>query len=207
MEESALPRKSRSQQRVTAFRRLGGSLVVVLAVALTATLINSVYSVQRPVPAAPYDGITLYRGLFFASGPVASKIPTLSKTGSYFPAEYKSLEDQIIRYIQAKDPKFFESFAREIQSGDRVRVGQAIRSTNKLQKEALFEITKNSKTQFASQLRQSNAEPSPDAGKDLCTLLIAIVHFVFQVKPPIQELQGLTFERYVDEVVRAVPRV
>jgi SdpC family antimicrobial peptide len=215
MKENALPSEAKHQQRATAIRRLGSGVAVVLAVALTVTLINSVYSVPAPVPAVPYDGVTLYRALFFASGPVASKIPTIQKAAPYLPKEYKNLEGQIIKYIQGKDPNFFVGFAREIQSGDRVRVAAAIKNTHKLQKEALLEVTKNSKAQFATQVRRLKVqqEPEPEAENDANVAVEIIVFVVLFVAVLWESPQsranaqkGLSFERYVDEIVRAVPK-
>ena len=109
----SVPRgESRLGQRATAFRKLGGVIAVVLAVTLTVTLINSVYSTPASVQGRPYDGEILYRALFFASGPIATKIPTLQKAKSDLPPEYKNLEGQIIKYVQGKEPNFFVGFAR-----------------------------------------------------------------------------------------------
>ena len=224
MKESAPQSKSTRQKRSTIFRRVSSGIAVVLAVAVTVSLVNSAHSVQAPVQGAPYDGVTLYRGLFFASGPVASKIPTIRKVAPYLPADYKNLESQIIKYIQAKDPSYFDRFANEIQSGDRVKVANAIVRTNKLQKEAVLEVTKGSKAQFASQVRRLN-NPSmtrasdPEAENDAnvaaavevwLALVVAIAGFIvvafvlLKTKPA--ELKGLKYEQFVDEIVRAVPR-
>jgi SdpC family antimicrobial peptide len=212
MKGSAPQSESKHQQRATAFRRLSCGVVVVLGVALAVSFINRVYSVPEPVQARPYDGVTLYRGLFFASGPVAGKIPSIGKVASYLPAEYKNLEGQIIKYIQGKDPNYFVGFAKEIQSGDRVRVAAAIKKTNKLHREALIETTKNSNTQFASQVRRlkDQPEPEPETAKDVATIVCLYVPIVVgsavATKAPPNELKGLSFERYVDEIVRTVPK-
>ncbi len=199
--------------RATFFKRLSGGLAILLALAMSISLISRVYSVPQRVQVRPYDGVTLYRGLFFASGPVAGKISTLGKVSRYFPPEYKSLENPIIKYIQEKDPKFFDRFAQEIQSGDRVRVAAEIRSTNKLQREALLAVTKNSTTPFALKARRlvNPTEKEPEAENDAnvaIEVLVFVLVFVvaFWAAPP-DELKGLTFERYVDEIVRAVPRM
>jgi len=217
MNESALPSEAKFQPRAIAFRRLGAGLAIVLAVVLTLSFINSVYSVREPEQArAAYDGVTLYRGLFFASGPVASKIPTIQKAAPYLPADYKKLEPQIIRYIQKKDPAYFDNFAKDIQSGDRVRVAEAIKRTSKLQREALLEVTKNSQVGFGAQVRRLRVQqqPEPEAENDAnvaVEILVFVVLFVtvFWESPKSRptELKGLSFERYVDEVTRAVPKV
>lgn len=211
-----LMEKRNGSKRATIFRYLSTVLAVALSVTLIAAFIDKAYSVPTPVQAVRYDGITLYRGLFFGSGPVASKIPSIGKVAPYFPAEYKNLEGQITRYIQAKDPNYFNRFAVEIQSGDRLRVAEAIRNTNKLQKEAMIAATRDSRTAFAAQVRRlsdqrrPSAEPEPEVIKDFATCIILFAHIVTEnvggIKPPLRELKGLSFEKFVDEIVRAVPR-
>jgi hypothetical protein len=214
MKEVSAQNESKHQREMI-LRHLGSGIAVVVSLALMVSFINRAYSVPAPVQATPYDGVTLYRGLFFGSGPVAGKIPTIRKAGPYFPAEYKRLEGEIIKYLQAKDPQYFERFAQDIQSGDRVRVAAAIRSTNKLQKEALLEVTKTSRTQFASQVQrlrnEPEPEPSPEPAKDLqiviiYCLFIPIVTAVVASKAQPNELKGLSFEQYVNEIVVAVPK-
>lgn len=215
MKESVLSSETKSQPRATLLRRLSSVLAVILAGALTVSFINSVYSGQESVQVRPYDGVTLYKALFFASGPVASKIPTIQKGAPYLPAEYKRLESQIIRYIQEKDPKFFDNFAKDIQSGDRVRVAEAIKRTSKLQRVALLEVTKNTQAPFATQVRRLRVqqEPEPEAENDanvaieiLVFVLIFVTVFWESPKSRPSELKGLNFERYVDEITRAVPK-
>src|SRR5438874_2004172 len=88
----------------------------------------------------PLDGVTLYRALFFGSGPLADKIPTVAKVRPFLPPDYVSLQDPMIDKIQAKDPNFFKTFATEIQSGDHLRVAAAILNANKIQRDALIEV-------------------------------------------------------------------
>ncbi|HUQ34667.1 MAG TPA: hypothetical protein VM095_21290 [Pyrinomonadaceae bacterium] len=193
-----------------------GSVSVLLIVALSLTSMNRVYSVSEQIRAVPYDGVTLYRGLFFASGPVALKIPTLRKTAKYFPADYKNMEPRLIKYIQDKDPNFFNNFAKEIQSGDRMRVARAIIATNKLQRQAVMDLTRDSKSKFALQTRQMasrSADPEPDQDHDIAVaVLTAVAVFVLilvalvLVAEPTAELKGLKFEQYVNEIVSVMPR-
>ena len=224
MKRSAPQSGSRLWTLASGFGWFSGGLTVVLILAITVistnvSSINRVAPVSEHVQASPYDGVTLYRGLFFASGPVATKIPTLRKAAPYFPAAYKSLEGQMINYMRQKDPTFFDRFAREIQSGDRVRVAEALRSTNKLQKQAVLEATKNSRTPFAVEVRRRStilrADPETDKDKDIALVVvtdkdIAIVLIYVITDIPVAEtpteLKGLKFEQYVDEVVRTVPR-
>src|SRR5262249_12647774 len=165
----------------------------------------------------PYDGITIYRGLFFGSGPVVNKIPSLRKVAGYYPPEYKALEGPITNYIKKKDPNYFVTFAADIQSGDRARVAAAIRRTNQLQREALLEVTKNQQTPLAQQarrLRENPAtpkEPEPENDANVAVevvvwvaLFVAIVIWLV-AQPRPTDLKGLRFEQYVDEIVRVMP--
>jgi SdpC family antimicrobial peptide len=210
MEENQLRSDSAGWVRLRIVWRLSSVIAIVVAVAVTISVLSSG---PTPVAAAPYDGVTVYRALFFASGPLASKIPTIQKASRYLPASYKGLEAQVIKYIQTNNPKFFDNFGREIQSGDRVRVAAAIRSVRPLQKEALLAITKNQKGQFSSDVARLRVENPPEAENDgnvAVEVLVFVVLFVtvFWESPKNGKmaLQGLTFDRYVDEVVRAVPR-
>jgi SdpC family antimicrobial peptide len=182
---------------------------------LALEFINHGYTAPQRNAGTPYDGETLFRGLFFGSGPVAAKIPTVGKVAPYFPSDYRNLENQIIKNIQGKDPGFFDRFAKEIQSGDRVRIAAAIKSANQVNRDALLEVTKSSKTAFASQVRASRAgaQPSPtstpEPNKDVAIIVILYVPVftsaVTAKLPPNLE-KGLTFERYVDEIARGVPK-
>ncbi len=84
----------------------------------------------------PYDGDTLFRGVFFAAGPVAKLLPEIwrnPEVAAYFeqarpavPAEQAAASiDQIVGALNAQDPAFFGRFASDMQSGNRVRISQA----------------------------------------------------------------------------------
>lgn len=210
MEESQLRNDSVGRVRLRIVWRLSSVIAIVVAVSVTISVFSNG---PTPVAAAPYDGVTVYRALFFASGPLASKIPTIKKAAPYLPASYKSLEGQVIKYIQTNNPKFFDNFGKEIQSGDRVRVAAAIRSVRPLQKEALLAVTKSQKGQFSSNVARLRVENPPEAENDgnvavevLVFVLIFVTVFWESPKNGRMSLQGLTFDRYVDEVVRAVPK-
>jgi len=192
-----------------------GAAVILLAFMLAFAKMhaNSSGSAQVRGQVPTYDGVTLYRALFFGSGQLATQIPTLRKITPYYPAEYKSLEGKAIDYIKAKDPSFFDSFARDIQSGDRVKVGQALKRANIVQKDAILDLTRNYQTPFASDMRRMRAEPEPSPSPEpfvqvvwIVCLYVPIVVSAASVRLPIADTKGLTFERYVDEIVQSVPR-
>ena len=203
------------EKRRMLLKRFSGAVALLLAIAVTLSLIDRAYSVPQLTRLKPYDGVTLYRGLFFASGPFASRVPTTQKIAPYLPAEYKSLESQTITYIQKNDPKFFDNFAREIQSGDRVRIAAAIRNATKLQKQAIAAETKNSRTPFAAQVRSYSlrTEREPEAENDanvavevVVWVAVLVVILAFWVKAPPEQIKGITFEKYVNEIANAVPK-
>jgi SdpC family antimicrobial peptide len=162
-----------------------------------------------PVPGPqPHDGVTLYRGMFFASGPVGGQIPTIRRVGPLLPAEYKALEPQAIQYIQAKDPRFFDEFAREIESGNHVRVANEIRRATAVHRQTMRAITSNSNSELAKHLRLTatlESEPDNLDGPVVFVVVVVVAVLLFWAQPMGPMLQGLTFDRYVDEVVRTFP--
>jgi hypothetical protein len=190
-------------------------LPAILVFSLTIPIVSSRQAAPPPGRTTPYDGQTLYEALFFGSGPVASKIPTLSKVAPHLSTEYKSLEGPVVRYIEQKYPSFFRNFEREIQSGDRVRVAAAIKNGNLITKEAFADVTKESNTKFATALRRQKDQPEPepeadkDKVKDVATIVILYIPIIAsdpQLQATSSKLKGLSFEQYVDEVVRSVPK-
>ncbi|MFG3442570.1 hypothetical protein ACGF0J_35465 [Nonomuraea sp. NPDC047897] len=72
---------------------------------------------------ARYDGKELFKGLLLAEGPVARAHPELSlhQGQPWTTAE----ADDLTARIEARTPGFFESFAADITSGDRVRIARS----------------------------------------------------------------------------------
>lgn len=218
MNEPDSRRASRNRHTLTPrllYQGIAGLIVLWLVFAVVNHGVSTAQRTAQRTGQFQYDGITLFKGLFFASGPVPSRIPTLGRVAPYFPSEYKNLESQVIRSIQGKDPTFFDRFAGDIQSGDRVRISAAIKEGNKLHRQTLLEITKGSRTPFASQvrglaaLRESDPEPSPEPAKDvgvIVCLYVPIVVSAVTVKLPPNLQKGLSFERYVDEIARGLAR-
>lgn len=189
--------------------------------------------VQKPNAAQPPGnpaayGIELYRGLFFASGPVGQMIPTMQKLAPYLPTEYKQLEGPMIAYIQRKDPGFFARFASQIQSGNHVEVANALNEARPIHKEALLEVAKISQPEFAKRLQAAipeatnapttpqykqirMADRNPEVDVTLAVelalfLLVVLVLAIFAKTTPPPNLQGITFDKLVDEIVVKVPR-
>jgi SdpC family antimicrobial peptide len=189
-----------------------------VAVALVLALLSALVGVTPSNAQAPrHDGATLFRGLFFGTGPIAAQIPTIRKVAPHLPVEYRQLEDQVVRHLQTQDPNFFPQFAKELQSGDHVRVAKELRRARQLNVDAVLALTKNSQSDFAKALRQHMAEEragTSKVGRDTDNVAVVavavaavavIVVFFLWAKPPVDaEFRGLTFERYVDEIVRTL---
>ena len=140
----------------------------------------------------------------------------------------------MLAYIANKNPGFFDQFAAAIQSGDHLQVAAAITQANVLQREAMLEVTKTDQGQFATQLRStmqrsalnpliqkgnaaqatmptSAARVGPDVDNNVALFVVFVVFIVvaimaFLAKPvPPGSFQGITFERYVNEIVTAFP--
>ena len=81
----------------------------------------------------PYDGETLFKGILFAEGEVATKIPELADLieikSAMSPAkksQYLAAQTKIIEDLKKKDPEFFKRFQSSVTSGDQVEVRRAI---------------------------------------------------------------------------------
>jgi len=225
MNKHTFRKGSKWRKQVATLPAFSRGLAVALMIAIIFQSVDIAHAQQATQPAPkvetatvkvqprPYDGKTLYEALFFASGPLATKIPTVQKAAPYFPAEYKSLEPSIEKYILANNPTFFQNFANDIQSGNRVRVAAAIKSANVQQRAALIAVTKDSKTPLGTRVRTLGSAPEPDEPENdanvavevLVWVLVLVVAFLETPRPT--ELSGLTFDTYIDEIVRAVPKV
>jgi SdpC family antimicrobial peptide len=197
------------------FRRL---VAAALSVALIFTAVGNGQIVKAPATSAA-QGQTLYKALYFGDGPLAAKINTVKKISTLLPADYKALEGSMITYIQKNNPTFFATFATEMQSGDRVRVAAELKAAYPIQKQAMVAVTKTSQTPYAKQVQQmvtskklaaEPSEPENDANVDVEAVVILFVLVLIAVvwlqRPP-TELNGVTFDSFVDEIVRAVPKV
>jgi len=199
---------SKARTRVTFHFRLSSIIAVFLVFVVSLQMCSA-------QPTA-LDGVTLYRALFFASGPLGQKIPTLQKARPFLPPDYVSMQDTMIKQIRQKDPKFFDTFAAEIQSGDHVRVAAELLRANAVQRDTLRELTKTRDTQFAKNVQRLTPEilarpvETPEVEGNVAVFVIAIVLIVAlavviapEAKP--EALKGLSFERYVNEIVQNVP--
>ncbi|MEP6993995.1 MAG: hypothetical protein ABI968_05685 [Acidobacteriota bacterium] len=74
----------------------------------------------------PLEGETIFRGLFFGSGPVARMLPEIwSLTGLPHPdpdAPLTGDQTALLGRLAADDPSFFDRFGRAMSSGDRLLI-------------------------------------------------------------------------------------
>jgi cannibalism toxin, SdpC family len=90
-------------------------------------------------------GEQLYRGIILAEGPVADLLPELrdnmkmenfiSDKGQL--AEISKANDQVIETMKKLSPGFFDTFKKDIQSGDHLRIRGALESALKVTQAAL----------------------------------------------------------------------
>lgn len=73
-----------------------------------------------------HDSLTLFKGLVLRTGPVAEAVYPEQSIGDTTSPTARRFERDLIRQIRKSDPSFFSRFAREITSGDHVRVAAAI---------------------------------------------------------------------------------
>jgi hypothetical protein len=173
------------------------------------------------------NGEILHGSLFFLSGPLPAEIPTLQRAAPYMPDAYKAIERPVLQYIAREKPDFFEKFSREMLSGDHVRVAKELRAAQKVQVEAILAVTEGSKDPFIEDLREMlhqieregidpwgglGGPPETDIVVDIIIIIYVIIAIVVLLPaqpgvPGSEVMKGLTFERYVDEVVRATPLI
>jgi SdpC family antimicrobial peptide len=86
---------------------------------------------------ANYDGETVFRGVLLDDGPVAKLFPEIwenpTVVGYRDQAMQAGSEEQaaagrqeVIAALRAQDPSFFDRFGKEMQSGDHIRIQQAM---------------------------------------------------------------------------------
>ena len=118
-------------------RRCGWQRAVAVLLSVLMVGATSGVSLGETAAALPYSGQTVFRGVFLGDGPVAKLFPEIwESTGiaAYMQraAQEKSPEaiaagkQQIIDILQKQDPTFFARFGAEMQSGDRIRIQQAL---------------------------------------------------------------------------------
>lgn len=107
--------------------RVSALLVVLLLLTASMPASAKMTSAEPASRAKVYDGVTLFRGLAFADGPVAQLFAATAQAGDASPSA-DAVIDRLVSRMSEMDPDFFTGFALQIQSGDRVAIRSAIES-------------------------------------------------------------------------------
>ena len=148
------------------------------AVAIVTAIALLVYTTRPQIASADtahlkattqYNGETLFRGLYFGEGPVASHFPEIwhapqveqrlsSVEGS---EEWVSTKDQAVAWVRNSDPTFFQRFEQDVQSGDHIKVSRAYKEgSQKL-------------SAFAQSMGVDPNSPEASAGVGIVIVLVA----------------------------------
>ncbi|MEF8939165.1 MAG: hypothetical protein V5A22_04910 [Salinivenus sp.] len=163
-----------------------------------------------------YSGKTIFKGLFFAEGPVAKKFPEiwknpsvtrqLSRLTSEQQVEAEKLETKILNWIGEERPKFFGEFRQAIQSGDHLQIRKALDRSSTLMLSAIEDIT-------GIDPKKVRANPAKSAQEDTCAVVVAVavaavvVAVVFYVAEASKSADSsLRVEEFVDEIAARLHR-
>jgi SdpC family antimicrobial peptide len=105
------------------------ALAALMAVLVVKIGLGNAYAQHNSEFSHPYDGETLFNGLFLATGPIADLFPELwsrIELTDQQTQEIAGYAAQFSAHIKNVDPSFYERFAKEIQSGDRLRIAGAV---------------------------------------------------------------------------------
>lgn len=83
------------------------------------------------------SGVTLFRGIFLGTGPVADVVPSIAGVPGNFEPMIIELEPAVIAHVRNAAPSFFPRFGSALQSGDPTQVGRALERGTVLFRSAL----------------------------------------------------------------------
>lgn len=110
-----------------------------LLVAFLLCSCNPSVSTRSKSHANKYNGEELFRGIMFADGQVADQIKEVKKVKDFIglqsfngkqKAAVKNLQDSLVITIRKLNPRYFESFKFNIQSGNQVLIASTIRNAS-----------------------------------------------------------------------------
>lgn len=81
---------------------------------------------DREAPGTRYDGRELFRGLLLSDGPVAAALPADLIQRHERDRTYRHKVREVMATIDRADPRFFYTFGRQINSGDRHKIAVAL---------------------------------------------------------------------------------
>jgi len=96
-------------------------------------------------PVAPFDGLTIYRGVMQGRGPVVDRVPELREhvrldrfvTRPELVDAVVTVQDAIVDRMQTIDPAFFDRFGAEMTSGDHLRLRAALEDAGRATYDAI----------------------------------------------------------------------
>ena len=111
----------------------------------------------------PLTGEDIYRGVVFADGPVADMVPVIRDHARLSDRikdakqlqDVRKVQDRLIRAIQKSDPGFFDTFARDMRSGNPQAVDRALRSASAV---SLRAAAAQPEVEKLRELKKSNPE-------------------------------------------------
>lgn len=138
--------------------------------------------------ATAFNGKTLYQGLFFGEGPAAKLMPEIWQGSDVKRVKGEMTKEQrqaaqnirskITRGLTKENPSFFKTFAREVQSGNPVRVEGALVNA--------FDSTRQVSEKLGFAKKQ---ELSPQqCGPTFCVLAIAVAVVVYNYAAVVHSL-------------------
>lgn len=110
------------------FKRLMAVLLVALTVS-TGCVTDGSSSGERAIVLSNFSGQDLYLASIFGVGPARDAVPSVT---SYIDPTLKigpegqRVLDELVSEIEAANPKFFEEFAKDLRTGDRVVIRSAL---------------------------------------------------------------------------------
>lgn len=131
-------------------------LAAVLGLVVCATACDSTPTPIAPSdPAAPeaagerYDGVLIYRAVFFGKGELVRVLPSPwrdggRRTSAHNDARADRLEAAILEWVEASDPTFFTGFSTAMRSGDHLRVERMLARSSTLTERALRSVADES---------------------------------------------------------------
>ena len=77
---------------------------------------------------AAHDGEAVFRGLFYGEGPVAARLPELTRGAPrrLETPQAARVREGVLARLRAQDPAFLDRFAAAVQSGSHLRVARAL---------------------------------------------------------------------------------
>lgn len=106
-------------------------------------------SLVKEVEVPDYTGEQLFRGLMMGQGPVATLVPSVTSQAPDLETMVQDaeqlkavlmVEDHVVEQIKKDFPNFFFTFKKSIQSGDHIKVKEALKQSNEIVVKAIYQL-------------------------------------------------------------------